>query len=38
MASTTHPDYAALIGPLFAYGGKRAWEMFALRIVAGTGS
>jgi len=22
-AELTHPDYAALVGPLFAFGGKR---------------
>jgi hypothetical protein len=23
IAAITHPDYAALVDPLFAYGGKR---------------
>ncbi len=38
MASITHPDYASLVGPFFACGGKRGKKKaFALRIVVDTG-
>ena len=30
MVAITHPDYAALVDPLFAFGGKRVGNAFIL--------